>query len=964
MKDMLSSKEQIFLDKMSKGIEQERRGFQLILKKYKDKGEIRKFFYALAENGFFKSERNPTPEPVDDKGHFRIPYWDALDYLVAVAEDVSGQADARLAKDIMDIIRNVSRARGTDGSYCDNYYTAHRFAIVLGLLPTSVISEEDLDIIPIWLQGKFEIGLVSQALSQGLFVRMLSSENPDDWKKAFRILRYCTEVQWVDAPGFLGRTRQQPNTIVDDFALKAIIDQSASCLGAKTGKDVSDLFVERLREVFDPVRRNVPSWVLRPAIEDHPQNHAWRVAENRFVEGLRDMLLIWINHDYVSAHAFVREMLGAGPEIGRRISIYVISRCWDRLKDLYPAILAPEFFDFEYAHETYDMLKEHFSDFIEADKERVVDVIRQLPAASGLDDAQRHLKARQRDWLSAVIEQGYNPADQWFLELKGDISLGQVAEHPNFNAYSETLTGPGRSSFQTDELIGFAQFGNIVERLNGFEQTGAWRAPTVQGLVKVLEDAVTMRPDLFLPLLPAFLEANRPYQYGIINGFKGLVNSSTDEERIDWSEAWEKLMAFFEAIIGAPDFWEGNGVDEQHPLFLLEPNKNWITTVIADFLKLGTQNDAHAYPKSLLPRGWVLITTFLEHVAPADTLAADAMLQALNTRKGKVLDALYNHALRVCRVRDVETGNHEQAWAEMRPTFDVELGRCNGGNYEFSTFTGCFAASFEYLAPDWLGTHISQIFPPSLYNNNLRCALGGLVYTQKTSWLYRQLAAHGVLKLALHTDLVDWDARQSILDMMALAYLRGDEDLGSPRFAYLFGSAHVKYIEEVGRFFWSVRDQGLSASQISRILEFWEICIKWARSNSDIQSELLPVLGSLVCYLESLGEREETLLTAVAPFMSFGGAKDFLTYNFIADLDRLADMNPRSVADIVQLLVEKNQPKFDLQDHLKSIIEKIAIAGLIDQARYLTEKLRSLSGMDSLWKKLDSIVARPPSLDQ
>jgi hypothetical protein len=386
--------------------------------------------------------------------------------------------------------------------------------------------------------------------------------------------------------------------------------------------------------------------------------------------------------------------------------------------------------------------------------------------------------------------------------------------------------------------------------------------------------------------------------------------------------------------------------------------------VIAYFLKLGTQNDSHAYPESLLRRGWALITTLLEHVAPAETMAADPMSQALNTQKGRILDALYSHALRVCRVSDAETGSHEQAWAELQPTFDAELCRCKDGNYEFSALTGYFSANFEYLAPGWFRSHISEIFPPTLQSNNLRCALSGMVYAQMTSWLYGQLAAHDVMDLALRTDLVGWDVRQRILGMMALAYLWGMEDLDSPRFVYLFNSAQPKDIEEVGRFFWSVRGQGLSSSQTSRIINFWKICIEWAESSSELQSELFPVLGSLACYLEHLDERAETLLSAVAPSMPSGGAKDFLTYNFIAELDRLADEKPMPVAHILQILVEKNQPKFDFQDHLKSIIKKIANAGLIDQARYLTNKLRSLSGMDSLWMEIGSIVASLPSLDQ
>jgi hypothetical protein len=58
----------------------------------------------------------------------------------------------------------------------------------------------------------------------------------------------------------------------------------------KVGRDAGNVFLERLREVFGYEGREVSSWLKRPAIEEHEQNHSWDGPENRFVEGLRDVL--------------------------------------------------------------------------------------------------------------------------------------------------------------------------------------------------------------------------------------------------------------------------------------------------------------------------------------------------------------------------------------------------------------------------------------------------------------------------------------------------------------------------------------------------------------------------------------------------------------------------------------------------------------------------------------------------
>ena len=936
----LSANERDFLNLMNKSTEYARRGFQLILEKRKHNFDD--LFDALAERGFFNPEHNPAPERVDDEGHFRIPYWDALDYLVAVAKKSGEHNNPVLGEKVMIVVRDVSQTRDEDGSLRDNYYTYHRFATILGLVPLSVVSEEDLDLIPNWLQGRFERGLVGHELGQGVFPRMLSDGQPENWRKAYRILYHCTAVRWIDTPGLSG-SRKEPVTLIEDHWLKDMIGARATSLGEKIGRDACDLFVDRLREIFDPERRGVPSWVLRPAIEENSQNRAWRAAENRFVEWLRDTLLGWLDHDQADARAFVQKMLCASSEIVRRIGVYMVNQGWDRLRDLCPSVLAPTFFDFEYLHETYGLLREHFRDFAEY-KEQTILVIRQLLPVSGCDDAERYLRTRQRDWLSAVNGQGYEPADSWYSELNSDASLGPGSAHPDFNSYHELVMGPGPTPYQADELVAFANAGNIVEKLNGFRQPDTWRGPTIQALIHALESAVGSRPDVFLPLLPKFLSSDRPYQYGIISGFKLLWDASTVAHGIDWDLAWEHLIGFFESVIAAPEFWRETVPEDQGPMYLLTPNKDWIPTVIADFLGAGTRNDTKAYPASLLPRGWALIKTLLGHATPVDTVADDPMTQALNTAKGRVIDALYNHALRVCRVRDGEIDSHGEAWGEMQPIFDAELAKCKNGNYEFSTFTGSFATNLEYLAPDWLCAHITEIFPEK-YRNNFLCSLEGLAYTQMTPWMYAQLKDNEVLTVALHADLKVRHARENILHWIALAYLWGNETLDSPQFAYLFESKQIQDLMEISRFFWSVRGQALTKEQTDRILTFWDRCVDSTHGGGEPASELLSSLGLLSCYLGDIGEMEKKLLLVVAPFVHVDYNADF----FVEELDRLADGNPGEVSTVLRELLKTYEPIIDFQDHLKSIIRKLTQASLFNDARDFTDKLRHLPGMEDLW---------------
>ena len=104
--------------------------------------------------------------------------------------------------------------------------------------------------------------------------------------------------------------------------------------------------------------------------------------------------------------------------------------------------------------------------------------------------------------------------------------------------------------------MAFARDASLVERLNAFTQPNAWEGPTTRSLVDTLVEAVAVDPGVFLHSLRAFLNANRPYQYGVIAGFKKLWDAAGDATTpISWTEAWPKLIEFFEELISGDAFW-------------------------------------------------------------------------------------------------------------------------------------------------------------------------------------------------------------------------------------------------------------------------------------------------------------------------------------------------------------------------------------------------------------------------
>ncbi len=938
MTQTLTTKIRLFIQRMTESEEQAQWGFELLLKRE----DFEEYFDYLDEAGLFSPDRNLGPVPADQPGYVHIPFWYALNYLEAVARLAGERNDLELAAKPMAVVQAVSRSQETDGVVRDNYHTWRTFANILGLVPNAAVTLDDLDLIPVWLSSKYDRGLVGSTLDKGIMTTCLTSDDAQDWSKASIILRHCTAIQWMDEEEF-GDKRKKPVTVVDDYWLKELIDHHASSLGEKVGEAVANIFLERLHEVFGDGGRDISSWLHRPAIEEHSQNHSWDGPYNRFVEGLRDVLLGWVDHDLSKALPFIENLFSDKEEIVRRIAIYVLNQRWDALHGLYSSVLGPRLFDNGHLHELHGLLRDYFHEFIEEQKTATVDAIRQIPQPRRGDDPERRLKYIQRNWLSAICGKGHEPADTWFQELDSDNELGPLQGHPDFHSYMESWSGPGPTPYSVTELLALAGDGTIVERINAFQQTDSWRGPTTRALVDTLEEAVVRSHQRFLDVLPDFLNANRPYQYGVISGFKRLWEASKDAQEIDWYGTWEKLISFFEAIIQDNGFWSEEVIEDRD----LTPNRDWIPPLIAEILRSGTRDDEWAYPEVLLPRAWLLIEGLLENLEQASEADEDAMHQAINARKGKAIEALFSHALRECRVSDRTSGVHTDVWGRMRPTFERELAKCKDGNFEFSTLIASYIANIDYIDHDWLQASIEHIFPQQ-FMDNFTCALEGLAYAPATRPIYALLLERGVLDFALRSDLKGRHSREKLIERVVLAFLWGDEELNGPRFSFLFESDKEEDIVEASRFFWSVSNQELTADQVERVLCFWVRCIEWSRNASEPPVKLLSSLSPLSCYIDSVADREKELLHAVAPYIDV----NYNAVEFIEQLDRLADDNPVEVSAVFKDVLNSHKPISDYQDRLKSLLTKLDASGLHDDAMVYADQLRYIPGMRELFDQL------------
>nr|NJM04702.1 hypothetical protein [Desulfobacula sp.] len=402
-------------------------------------------------------------------------------------------------------------------------------------------------------------------------------------------------------------------------------------------------------------------------------------------------------------------------------------------------------------------------------------------------------------------------------------------------------------------------------------------------------------------------------------------------------------MEFFELLIGNDAFWKEPVIQSEN----LTPTRDWIPPVIAEFLHAGTRKDAKAYPPELLDRAFSLIKILLKNLEPVDEPGKDAMFQAINSYRGKTIEALFSHTLRVCRINDEANGIHAEAWEKIKPVFDAELEQCKNDNYEFSTLAAAYLDNIHYISSGWLETGCKKIFPHD-YQNNFICAIDGLAYSPANKLIYKFLTEHEILDNALRLEGLREQARERLIERIALAYLWGDEPITSPRFNYLFESEQINDLRDVGRLFYNVRDQELNPEQIERILLFWEQCVKWAETLSEPPKSLLSDLSRLICYITKFTVRENNLLLAVAHYIKDGYNEDI----FFQGLHRQVEQDPEKISMVLGKVLEAHVPNYDHEDMLKNLIIKLAGSGRIEDALMHADRARKLPGFVQLYKQL------------
>lgn len=932
----LTSNQGHFVELMASDPVKAAHGFSL-LAQY-DQPEI--FFEPLLRAGMLGASNNPEPRAVDENGsRFFVPYWPALGFMLRVAKVASDRNDYRLGDQIMGVIRDVS-LEAIRNDRRTNYHTSAAFAEILGVIPPRCITVHDVELVRAWISDPWGGDLVLREVENGLLSSLLREPSEESSAKLTALVDALTGIvardESVDAFGKM-------QLVADGYALKCIFDNRAAELGRVVGLQVVDLLVKRVGALFGGVSRGELSWLHRPAIEQHDQNPEWDYGRSSLVDAARDALSAWVEVDAEGSRGYVSSMLVSEDQIVRRIGLHACRVHWGALSTVFIERVNADLFVAGHIHELYLLLAQRFQEISPEHQRGVVSSIERV-GANATDGGVIQKLRLEFNWLHAIKGRGNTRADARYAEIAAKYKF-EMRENPDFIAYHSEFVGVGGSPFDVSELCEAARRGQLVRLVDGFVPSPADFGEPKRALLDSVSDAVKADPEIFLPLVNWEENMSRGLQYSLLAGLFDSARSAVEGGDFELFQrvSDEALLASLR-LLSDELFW----LETVAVSSAMEPNRDWIPGLVADFLIFLHNSDvAPVCARSFSLSGEIL--EVLLRRADGIEHSDDPLASAINSPRGKAVDALISMTLRLCRDGDRINGTHAAEWAALRAFFESEISGGCGARLESFAILGSHIQQLIYLDPAWVETRARDLFP---VGEGFAAAVSGLGYAKPSRTLFSIISSANVFRRVVIDNSIGGATRERVLERVALAYIWGQESLDGDLFELLFSAEHAKDLLEVARTIARWARSDLTEDQKGRALGFGSAASGKAKELGPDAAELHGALAQFVAFnIPPFDHDVDWLLLSLHFTSGHHGSSEIYK-----SIERLSEISPGMALRFIRVVADSPAAAYDYGGALRRSISNLANAGFKPDAIEILMKMIQRTGSEGLISLYDDLV--------
>jgi hypothetical protein len=644
------------------------------------------------------------------------------------------------------------------------------------------------------------------------------------------------------------------------------------------------------------------STIGRPAIEDHEQNQRASDTDDVLIEAFRDSLVSFVRHDSAVATPYVSTLLDDDSLLVRRIAVHAIDTRFAELKSLVCKVLDRSYFNSHFQHELWHLLKNRFSEFSQEDRARALTAIESLTRSD--DNDTEHVGATaywRATWLAAIRHH-----DEDIARLYRDYVqvVGGEPEHPDFSSYMTSGWVGSESPISVEQLRAM-EVPELVNQLDGYRDSGKFMAPGVEGLTKALGQTVKSEALRYYKELPLFVDLDLAYVYPVIESYHELWR---EKAQLPWTEIWPRLLSFCELLVLQPRLWTDESAQERRHFVA---NRHWLVGGVARLIESGTQSDDHAFAAELLPQAERILSVLLDRETGAEFKTdSDAVSVAINSSRGRCLEALINLTLRACRVANGDAGR-ASVWERFEQRYQSELDRVQRREYEFATLVVNYLPNFLYLSKDWVVRNLDVIFDVTDELHWL-CAMQAYAYVNKVDEeIYTYLRDRNHFIRALDDTRLKKEVGEKIVQNIAIAYLIGVESLEDENglLARLLRRRKIDELSHLVWFFWTMRKDGEDAEVRKKVFELWPHILAAIDLDTREGRKLASRLCDWTVFVKEVDQTNKALILSVAPFAE----EDYHSTELLESIARVSDRQPNEAHEIWTQVLERSLPDFPIE---------------------------------------------------
>lgn len=710
--------------------------------------------------------------------------------------------------------------------------------------------------------------------------------------------------------------------VLDSYHLGEVLKASARKLGERCGADAVKMLATRLTEYIGLAEDDKYSYIWRSAIEDHEQDSHKEDTRAVLVDAVRDAALGITSASSPAALAVAKFLLESPYPTLVRVGIYVCGEHYGTVGPVFwECAKADWFIEVPYWHELYWFINKAFPRFSAAQRAHFLEFVERTKGDwSGESRQEEWDESHKRDLLHPAFGQGDSEVDEKYQKLVQ--RWGAERDHPDFHSYSSSGWSGERSPVASDALVGMSGEELVVFLRNFVPDSRSWDGPTYRGLASSISAAVRASEDGFGGRIDLFFDLARPYQHGLLRGLK--ERWSDDKRDIDWPAA----LRLAHAIASSPSFEPDlNGGRPEG----WEPSVHWVVGDIADLLKSASGTERHM-PPELQTSCLQVLRLVLGATTPNEAgQSNDAVSHAINSPRGKTLEAFIHLALAMRRAEVAETPGSNDTWAAVGPVFDAELATSESGlNADFAALAGMYCVNLHFLNSQWTEANFDRLL--STANDSAwRCAAQGFSYQNRLyDWLFKRLVSGGHLRKMIFSEGLPDQVSERALQFLGLAYLEGMETLdGESLLAELIVELKVEELSQLCWFFWTLRGQEPSP-RAPKVLAFWLKVAAMIRVSRVSVPVLQSALSKLAVFIQEFSPATVEALVEAAPYAQHRHHG----YMLVENLTRLAPQHPKEVATIFRAAVSGFLPDYRKEDVI-ACVNRLAEAGEIDEAEWI-----------------------------